>query len=101
MTYDEIKQCYSINDVVCSLKDGKNYKYSGLLTLVGLGADAIGYDSVNENCVLFNGCNLAVIIEKGIDEEAEHLKHVLSTCKKLGCTVDELLHMDYLKKLGY
>ncbi len=106
MNWDEIKSNYGINDIIESVSDGEHKKYSGYLTLVGLGEKAIGYDSFNEDLVLYRCGKLAkVIIKDGIDhEDIAHMKHVenvMNTCRRLGCTTGELLHMNYTKELGY
>ena len=105
LEYDEIKDHYGKNDLIASLNDGKTYKYSGYLTLVGIGKKAKGYDSFNDALVVYKGGKLATVIEKGIDHEhikqMQHIENVLSTCKRLGCTPTELLHKDYMNELGY
>ena len=105
LKYDEIKGHYGKNDLIASLNDGRTYKYSGSLTLVGIGKKAEGYDSHNNALVVYKGGKIASVIEKGIDHEhikqMQHIENVLSTCKRLGCTPTELLHKDYMNELGH
>lgn len=105
LEYDEIKDHFGKNDQIASLNDGKTYKYSGFLTLVGIGKNAKGYDSFNDALVVYKGGKLASVIEKGIDHEhikqMQHIANVRSTCKRLGCTPSELLKKDYMTELGY
>ena len=105
LEYDEIKGHYGKNDLIASLNDGRTYKYSGSLTLVGIGKKAEGYDSHNDALVVYKGGKIASVIEKGIDHEhikqMQHIENVLSTCKRLGCTPTELLHKDYMNELGH
>ena len=105
LKYDEIKGHYGKNDLIASLNDGRTYKYSGSLTLVGIGKKAEGYDSHNNALVVYKGGKIASVVEKGIDHEyikqMQHIENVLSTCKRLGCTPTELLHKDYMNELGH
>jgi hypothetical protein len=99
--YDNIKNKYSKNDKIISLKNSETYIYSGFLTIVGF----IGYDSFNENLLLYDNGELATVTEKGIDHEhialMIHIKNVRETCKRLKCSNSELLNKDYINELGY
>ena len=105
LEYNDIKEHFGKNDKIASLNDGKTYKYSGYLTLVGIGKNAKGFDSFNDALVVYKGGKLATLIEKGIDHEyiksMEHIQNVRSTCKRLGCTPSELLKKNYMSELGY
>jgi cytochrome b involved in lipid metabolism len=104
-TFGKIKKHYGKNDKIASLNDGKTYKYSGFLTLVGGGKNAKVYDSFNDALVVYKDGKLATVIEKGIDNEhiksMNHIQNVRSTCKRLGCTPSELLKKNYMSELGY
>jgi hypothetical protein len=99
MKWEEIKEKYNKNDKIKSLKDGVVRTYSGYLTLAG-----VGYDSFDEDLVLFKDGELAEVIEKGIDHEAiernRHIDNVRRTCKRLNCTPTELLQRDYINELN-
>mgnify|MGYP003647351394 FL=1 len=105
LEYNDIKEYFGKNDEIASLNDGKTYKYSGYLTLVGSGKNAKGYDSFNDALVVYKGGKLAALIEKGIDHEhiksMKHIQNVRSTCKRLGCTPSELIKKNYMTELGY
>ena len=104
LKYDEIKSNYGKNDLIASLNDGEVKKYSGFLTLIGRGKNAIGYDSFNDALVVYKHGKLAKVIKKGIDHELiahmKHIENVRNTCKHLGCTPTQLLHKDYMSELG-
>jgi len=67
LEFNDISDLYGKNDLILSLNDGKDYKYSGFLTLVGIGKNAKGYDSFNDALVVYKGGKLATVIKKGID----------------------------------
>lgn len=99
MEYNSIKNQYGKNDLIKSLDDGNTYKYSGHLTLVGLGKNRKAYDSSNEALVVYKGGKLATVIKKGIDHDHQHIDNVINTCKRLGCTPNELLQIDYMSDI--
>jgi len=105
LEYDEIDSHFSKNDLIKSLKDGKTYKYSGFLSVGDVGKNAKGFDSFNDDLIVYKGGKLATVIEKGVDHERiellQHIENVKKTCKRLGCTPSELLKKDYLTELGY
>ena len=105
MEYTEIKECFNKNDKIVSLKDGNVYVYSGFLSLLGMGVNSKGYDSFNNNLLLYDNQILATISRKGIDHEhikaMNHINNVRNTCRRLGCTPSELLKKDYISELNH
>ena len=104
MEYDQIKNNFCNGNMIKSLKDGIVRKYSGFLTVTGVGDNEKGFDSFNEDLVVYQNGILAEVVAVGIDENEEHRKHiekVLKVCDSIGCTVSQLLYeKDYMKELS-
>jgi len=101
LLFSVVSTKYSKNDIIKSLSDGKEYKYSGYPCAWGM----VSQDSFNKSLVLYQNSTFAEIIKKGTDTEYSdsmaHIQNVRDTCKRLGVSTSELLHMDYTKELGY
>lgn len=62
MEYNEIEKHFHKGDMIKSLSDGKIRKYSGFLTLVGVGENQIGMDSLDDDLIVYQNEKLAEII---------------------------------------
>lgn len=96
MEYEEISAKYNKGDIVKSLLNDENIKYSGFLTMLG----ETGYDSFNSNLIVYKDKKLAQIIEHGVDERMVFIEKVMSIRREYGFTNSELLKQDYPKLLG-
>lgn len=103
MEYDQIKSKFNKNDIIESLESGEHLKYSGSLTIIGYEPNRTGYDSFNEKLIVYKNYIFAKIIEHGIDQDEinwkNNINNINRTCNRLGCTLRQLLDMDYIEEL--
>jgi hypothetical protein len=62
LTYNEIKTHFTKGNTVLSLNSNDVYEYSGRLTLIDKGKNAVGYDSKDNNLVLYKRGEIAKVV---------------------------------------